>query len=109
MHYDNLCIMRIHLGIKTWVGDWLNPMQYDNLRLTTICIMRISTVFPYIVRKLKGEDWHKICNLLPRVRLAGSRPYVRQLICNKLLFSFNIEITAWGNGAARRPLAFFYM
>ena len=46
-------------------------------------------------------------NLLPRVRLAGSRPYVRQLICNKLLFSSNIEITAWGNGAARRPLAFF--
>ena len=54
--------------------------------------------------------YESIINLLPRVRLAGSRPYyVRQLICNKLLFSSNIEITAWGNGAARRPLAFFYM
>ena len=48
------------------------------------------------------------CNLLPRVRLAGSRPYVRQLIRNKLLFSSIIKIAVRSKGAARRPLAFYY-
>ena len=38
MHYEN---------IKTWIGGQLKHMQYDNLCITTICIMRISTVASY--------------------------------------------------------------
>ena len=45
MHYEDLCTVRIRKRTKTLVGYQPNPMRYDNLCITTICIMRISTVY----------------------------------------------------------------
>ena len=76
---------------------------------TNACLYDLRKFLSGEKGRARGMQIYLLSNLLPRVRLAGSRPYVRQLICNKLLFSSNIKNTAWGNGAARRPLAFFYM
>ena len=82
----------------------LNPLVYAPEDLTFKC---------HQLRLNKMESFDPISpqqlNLLPRVRLAGSRPYVRQIIHNKLLFSSIIKITVRSKGAARRPLAFYYM
>ena len=51
---------------ETWVWDWFNSMQYDNLCSTTISIMRMSTVVSLERNVVYPNENYIECLLRPR-------------------------------------------